>query len=381
MTVNSRLIKVLLLCFTISVSLFSCNTTDNNSIDLTKTISKKVHIASIREIIPLETTNDVRLSYIDKSIVDFKHNKVFVLSMMNLYTFDTNGKFNNKIAVGKGPNEMMRIMSFCINSDEQKLYTLNDPQTITELSYNLDVINKYKYKGFNCSDIQHIDKNNLLVYNYATEQEGQKYFVGIYNLLKKEITKKLIPISESPYDRLTIITMNNFPEYNGIKYFTSPNIFGFYEFKKDSFINIKNYELAEYAVPKSFSEKFLKNNGDRIFRQEAMTNDYIPYLLSCFRLKDYYVVILDDPENNCILVPTDNSSQLIKNGSLTEYLNLPKASSLNIPVGYYDNKVVLSLSPVELFSNEDMYTPKHLTIGDRSLGIKYDSNPILIVLE
>jgi hypothetical protein len=239
----------------------------------------------------------------------------------------------------------------------------------------------YHAECLHCSDIQLINNNNLLLYNYATHKEGQGYFVGIYNLEQRRILKKLVPISESPYHRFTIITLNNFPKYGNRQFFSSPNIFGLYEFIQDSLVRIRDYSLGNKTVPESFSKKFLKNKRRRIFREESIENGYIPFIINTFEFKDNYLVILDDPENNCVVIPENDISSIFMNGPIYEYFSLPSVQSLKIPVGIYEDKMVFSLSPNEFFTNKDMNTLKEISIGEQKLTVTYDSNPVLIVIK
>ncbi|PIF02157.1 MAG: hypothetical protein CR996_00845 [Draconibacterium sp.] len=362
-------------------TLAACNDSDDKKvIDLMSYKSKEIQLGSIHKVIPLESSIDSNLGFITKSVVDFENDRVFVLSRFNLYIYNTNGKFLKKAPIGRGPSEFIRIMSFTINSNNKKLYVLNDPKNITVLSYDLDVISSYEYREFHCSDIQLIDNNNLLLYNYATHKEGQGFFVGIYNLEKGKIIRKQIPISESPYHRFTVITSKNFPKYGNRQFFTSPNIFGLYEFKEDSFIRINDYFLGSKAVPERISNRYLKKKRRRIFRQESILDGYIPFILNTFKFKDNYIAILDDSENNCVVIPENNNSDIYMNGPISEYLGLPPVHSLNNPVGIYENNLVFSLLPNELFTNKDMDTPKEISIGQQKLSVKYDSNPILIII-
>jgi hypothetical protein len=144
-----KILLVLIILTTIVTCIDSSNKKEINI--LSSSESKEIQLGSIYKVIPLESTEDSKLAYINKSVVDFKNDRIFILSLMNLYIYDTNGKFLKKASLGRGPLEFIRIMSFTIDTYEKKIYILNDPRNITILSYDLELICSYEYDGFHCS--------------------------------------------------------------------------------------------------------------------------------------------------------------------------------------------------------------------------------------
>ncbi len=373
-------IRLYYILVAMSFILPNCVTNLSDKIELIPTRKETLQIGDIKDIIQLETTDESQLGFINKSIIDFKNDRVFILSNFNLYIFNTSGEFIHKLAIGKGPNEVIRVSSFSINPKKKRYYVLDDPNNISVFNYEGKMIEKFKYEGFSCSDIQFIDDENILLYNFRIRKGKEKTFVGIYNFNQKTIIKKFVQDIESPYPELLFISCNNFPKYGSRQFFTSPNIFGLYEFKKDTFISICSFDLGNKSVPASFSEKYLENRGRLIFGEEAILNGYVPYLFSSFYFNNYYFVILEDLNYSCFAISEKNRNKVFFNGTISAYFNLPAISSLNYPTGYCDNSLIFSCSPLDFFENDEIQNPKEIEIGNYKIDIQYDSNPFLIVV-
>lgn len=357
-------------------SIGSCQTHQEKAIVLSPTKDDIIQCGTIDKTIMLEETDDSRLSEISKSFIDFKEEKIFVLSNFNLFVFNLKGRFLFKLKTGRGPDEINMAMSFSVDDVNKKIYVLDRLQAIYIYDYNGILDRKYKYDNLSATDIQVIDSINVLLYNPLIHYD--KYFVGIYNLVKGKITKEYVSTAESPYPEFNYITQNNFSTYKEKIYFTSPNIFSLFKYDQDTITKVCEYDLANMTVPTSFAEKY-KEGGRLIFREEAIRNGYVPFILSTFYFNEFYFVILTDENTSCYVV--SKAGDVYFQGGIQSYFGLPDAYSLRYPIGYSDDKIIFSCSPLDFFEYDENTGSKEIEIGNTRMNISYDSNPFLIIIK
>ncbi len=365
------------------VLLWSCslNTTENNTIKLEPTENEKIKLGNVKMLIPLEASKESNLNYIEKTVLDLKNDRIFVQSDFNIFIFDSNGKFINKLKQGRGPGEVSMVPSFSINSESKLFYALDNSNFICIFNYDGKMIRKFEIHGFSSIDIKCIDDENvLLLCNYVGGTETN--FVGIYNFEEKKVIQKFISVQESPYPKFIRVMGNSFPFSGNRQFFSYSNIFALFEFKNNNFQKVFNIDLGERTVPNNFLKQFInKKGGKRIFREEAIRNSYVPFLSFSFYFNKYFLIITDDLKNSCYAINEKNWQKVYLNGQISSYFNLPEVQSLSFPSGISNDYLIFSCNPLDFFENDAKVKSKMIEIGGHEINVNYDSNPFLIIVK
>ncbi len=313
---KGKFVIILILVFYV----WTCSNNKENIIELkaTENDSLKLHYTS--KIVQLETIKESMLGNIFKINIDFYSDRIFVLSDFNIFFFDINGNFLNKLKVGNGPSEINRAVAFTLNTNKKLIYVIDNPAKLCVYDYNGNIINKYNIANFSCCDISFLDDDNVfLLRNYVGESE--KFFVGLYNIPNQNIIKKFISAAQSLYSKNTIYTANNFSYNNGKIYLNLTNIFGLFEYENSNFKQKLYIDLGNKTIPKKFIKNYQKRQPCD-FGKDAKSKHYIPFMLLGFEFKQYYFFVVDDDNRNCFVINSENN-KVYQNGDLSSYFNLP----------------------------------------------------------
>ncbi len=321
-------IKNLIFMFIVTMLLWACAKEKANTIKLDANQDNKLKLSHSTRIIQLETNPESLLHFIFKISIDKLNDRIFVLSNFNIYMFDMNGKYFNKLKIGKGPGEITRIVAFTIDTHTKRIYAIDNSTTLCLFDYNGNMIDKYGINNFASTDLCVLDDDNiLLLRNFVGIEE--KYFVGMYNLSTREIVTKFVPAEKSPYPKNSIATGVNFSNNNGKIYLNIPNIFRLFEFLNNNLYQVFSFDLGNRTVPKSVVNKCASNSKYCNLREEAKTRNYVPFLLYGFRFKEYYFTVIDDKSMSCYAINIKNN-EIYNNGALYTYFNLPEKESLKL---------------------------------------------------
>jgi hypothetical protein len=201
------------------------------------------------DYIPLETTRDNYIGYIEK--IKFVENLIFVQTFnpSSLYSFNYDGQFITKIGnQGKGPNEYNFLASFAINEKCQEviIYGLQ-PSKI--LIYDYDGILKKELNGFDSKldhvfDIEFISQNSFVkMQSNSFGNTPFSYIIYSDEIIIKESVK---PIQFS---------------INGS--FGSANEFSYYRINNNIFIkeNLLNDTIYKITPSYQFNPEYLFEAG------------------------------------------------------------------------------------------------------------------------
>jgi len=241
------------------------------------------------DYIPLETTRDNYIGYIEK--IKFVENLIFVQTFnpSSLYSFNYDGQFIAKIGnQGKGPNEYNYLASFAINEKYQEviIYGLQ-PSKI--LIYDYDGILKKELNGFD-SKLDHVFDIEFLSHNSFVKMQSNSfgntpfsYIIYSDEIIIKESVK---PVQFS---------------INGS--FGSANEFSYYRINNNIFIkeNLLNdtiykitpsyqfkpvylFEAGKYACPIELRKNFMSffERGDLKYFLLKRVFDFHNYLIFFF---------------------------------------------------------------------------------------------------
>lgn len=357
-----------------------CRKHSKEAVSLEPTQKNKINIGNTKDIIQLETTVESTLQNIEKVFVDFQKKKIFILSASNVYIFDFNGSFITKLKSGHGPGEISMANNFTVDTKNELFYVLENSNRIFAFKYNGQFIKSYSMDNFYSLDFQVIN-NKYLLLHCSWVGRNEKYFVGLYNLSTEKVEKKFLHADISPYPLNVFIGQHNFSHVDNKTYFAASNIFGLFEFNSDSLIKLIEYDLGIRTVPASFSNQFQEPDKRPIFREEALRNNYVPFLTHSFPFNNYYMVIIDDKNRSCYAIDRKNFSKVYLSGQLSDYFDLPKIRSLRRPAAIQDGFIVFAAQPLDFFGPDLVEKSKTIEIAGKTLQINYDDNPFLVLVE
>ncbi len=364
--------------FMLFLSIWSCSDNRANMTELRATQNEKLKLNSTAQVVQLETRSESMLGYILKAQVDFSNDRIFILSDFNIYIFNSNGKYLNKLKIGQGPGEITLIVSFTINTETKLIYAIDNSINLCIFDYDGSMVDNYDIKSFPSSDISILDDNNVfLLRNFVGGTE--KNFIGLYDIPERKVVKKFIPADKSPYPKNSVGTARNFIQHEGKLYFNATNVFGLFEYRNSDFQQILSFDLGEESVPKSLSNKFEKQNHCDL-REEAKSRHFIPFLLYGFPFKGHYFIGTDDEDFNCYAINSKNK-KIYNNGALPSYFDLPEKESLTLPRGIQDTLIIFQCNPSEFFDTKTNLDVKRIQIAGHTIEVNQDDNPFLIIVE
>ena len=270
------------------------------------------------ELIPLETTDESLIGYIDK--IEFFDDKIYILDSHYascIFIFSKEGRFLSKLSrKGRGPGEFIYPMSVAIDQRG----------AILVLDANLGKLLKY-----NISDLSFIEEVPLPavppLMSFAIDEESDWYYFfkptnrntpgdlhhfiisdNMGNIISKDVSK--------PYSGGFLYGGHSlFHKFGG-------NIYGFthysnkiYEFNKDVITLKYTLKFGEYAFPEEdFFKQFVNHNGRSEFYKEvdgdhskwikfmyvSQSNDFL--VASYQSIRNYYLGVFDKNTNKSINV-------------------------------------------------------------------------------
>jgi len=375
-------IRIQIQCFlSLLLILASCSKSPQSNIVLLESSEcDSFVLGTPKRIIKLETSPESSLSYIVKLATDFEKHRIFILSDFNVYIFDSEGDFVTKLRKGNGPGDISMVLAFSLIEKSQQFCVLDNAKRIKIYDYDGKPVAEHLLKGVNAIDIQAVDNENVLLQNRSvTEQEP--WFILKYNLTLDSVTRKFVPLEESPYPMLNMITQNSFHFNSSQKTFSASNLFGLYEFTGDEFRKGIEYDLGKKAVPESFVRKTLENKRRSHFGEDARENNYAPYILTSFNYRNFNLFVLDDEQRSCYAIDVENKNKVYFNGSLSAYFKLPKVGSFTFPADVKENFLVFACSPSDFFEENTTAKTTTVNIGDQTVEIGLEENPFLVVVE
>lgn len=359
--------------------LVGCKPDQSNTINLDTSINEALYLENNQQIIQLETRQECLLGMILKVIPDLHSDRIFVLSDFNIFIFNSTGRFISKLKVGKGPDEILAVPSFTIDSNKRLIYALDTSNQIVVIDYEGNIVKKMFLTEFYSMDMFVLDDENLLLLNNWVGR-NEKHFVGLFNKSEERITNKFISSEESHYPLNTLVTCRNFSKWDNKVYFYAVNIFGLFEYKENHFYKVLSIEVGNKKVPSQFYKQF-ENQNRQIFREEAKLNGYIPFLLYAFPFGDYYLIGVDDDLFSCYAISKKDFNKVILNGSIVSYFSLPLTKSMRTPIGFFDDLIVFYSNPMDFFEHDDEIKTKKIQIGNEEIEINYNDNPIIITIQ
>lgn len=329
----------------ISIFLWGCNNYDSKliidgsvSVDITLNQNASINQDQIilKKLIPLETTKDNLIGFINKVII--RGNKLIIVDYVkanSTFCFDMTGKFIKRISnIGRAGGEYLLNRDFIEKTDSTGFYLFDKRQNkLLEFDDKLDFIKERKIP-FQINSLIELNNGSFLV----ERSSEYRFFVNLCNS-DFEILKEFI---ERPKFQLNYDINNPFPFKIGIE--GTPNYnpsFSNYifEYKENKFI-IKYFIKDKVGFP---NEIFFKSNKGvhpgRII-QRFQEKDFLSFLdfyennnfllLKYYRGKDTNISIynkktlqvisyntLDNQGISCIL---NNVLAMDANGSFISYI-------------------------------------------------------------
>lgn len=219
--------------------------------------------------IPLETTEECLISFIDKLYIDSL--RIYLIDGKShlVYAFDHSGRFITQIGdVGQGPSEYILPMNIYTDNSKQE-FVIADANSSKLIYYDLNTLRYKRYRSvepfYECTRLSDGDIAWVSGGAYTTPQR-QKYYLKITDA-DLNLKQYAVPCTFNPAYRLS--AGSYFYTYNYGSYLTlpfSPEVERID--KKDSYrIVLEGFEFAD--------EDWLKAHAEKNYMQALRRSKYI----------------------------------------------------------------------------------------------------------
>lgn len=212
-------------------------------VDLGKNLRKPItvtlsNIGKKLEYIPLETNPNSLIKHISQ--LEISDSFIFISDFDKLLQFDREGNFIRQIGeVGRGPGEYIKVMGFCIDTLNEKVYIIAwGISTVLEFDFNGRFIRPIKIPF--ASHQLLVNRENSLIFhlvNQTITNPDSEYSLYITDLNAVPNTK-----IKRHYIRENLNLIADVPMY----YFNDS--VRFKEFMVDTLYTLKNEKLEPYAI-------------------------------------------------------------------------------------------------------------------------------------
>ena len=196
------------------------------------------------DIIPLEFTDDCILSKIEKVVI-YKDN-IFVIEHFNsnggkIYRFDMKGNFLNSIGNrGQGPQELLELMDFAINEDNNTIYLLDNAK---QMIFCFDFNGKFIERIFINQYADALAYSDGLFYVFADNPSTGK---NLFNLIIRNTKGEIVNMYFPSKKYLSSTNAKIFTKTKDGLLFTHPMDDIFYSLKGDSLYNFLFFDFGSY---------------------------------------------------------------------------------------------------------------------------------------
>ena len=353
--------------------LLSCSKQDNTIV--IHPLDSSSDSFSIRTVRTIKLSNDSKalIGYIDKLLVH--KNYVYVLDkkkVSSLLIFDLKGDLVNRIPRGKGPGELVSVISFGIINE--KLVILDN---FDMKHYSLNGQFEYSIKmpeGWYAWSFLEIDDNKVLIHGSASlENSMQPEFMDEYHLVDDKFSKCFGSYSILKKDFIGFMGDQPASSYNG-RVLVSAIPYNFLyelagtEFNKKYFVDFEGFNFLDSEIEKgSQNFKSLYMSGKRYGRIDNIIEN------QSFIHFSYWAWIGDKGN----IVPVIYSKELKKAARFTDVLKkegLPKLTVSHV----VEEELVCFLRPAGL-SEEEIESINRSDLIESI--ITANSNPIVVIIE
>lgn len=325
---------------------------------------------TIKEVIPLETSDDCLIGYVDKAI--YWNNKIIVLDNLkskSMFVFNATGKLEYKTTKGKGPGEISDPTAITINESDSTIL-LFDKSSSKLLEYNSqrDVISSERIKRMFYNDIFHLRKDTFLVYHsmIVTDSEGEERHTT-YSVLTDNFSKiKHLDI---------LLNMNKFTSAlrspveitSDEILFVAPWSYNIYSLDGDDFNAKYQLDFGDAALTEDQRENLSSMEMIPLVREG--TNPKVGCLISVFKNDHVLVVCAEYGNNNLTVI---HSLKDNKTFTLDAYIEKDLIPQCDV-WGLKDDGSIYALVEAEDFIRFNESTHKY-----DDLDVSAVDNPIVI---
>ncbi len=394
------IIYTLIALYFLSCSENRNNTTKQNTeitIKIPETKGKTYNIDDIYSsfsYIKLNTNDSTLLRSIKK--VKICDTLIFIYDRSNVFIFNKEGVFINKINKGKGPGECLRPLNFTI-SPFNELEVLDNGNTIKVYSLTGKFKRKYNLHKWDIINFEHLNDSIILLFK-GRYSKTEKHLLFAYNTNKelviksyftqKDYTKGLLNGGASLYNK----TFQQTPE--GVLLTTSLPDNNIYLIDNDLNLRIKYHiNFSSKGIPDNFFTNYTKK-GRKDYKK-LKTADFIHTISNFHLFHDYtkfYFTGYRGTRGNIFIGNLENndSIMIINRTLIVDKIPIQPIGSM---IGFYQNHVVSQIMPdilIEFFdkakkdlskSDFNELITKYPFIYRLSKEVKEEDNPIICFCE
>lgn len=325
---------------------------------------------TIKEVIPLETSDDCLIGYVAKAI--YWNNKIIVLDNYksnSMFVFNDNGQLDYKTTKGKGPGEISDPEAVTINERDSTILLFdNSSRKLLEYNSQRDLLSSNRIKGIIVNDIFPLRRDTFLVYHSqtVTDSEGEKrqttYSVCTENFSKVKHLDILLnrnKLSSALWSPVEITSDEIL--------FVAPWSYNIYELQGDDFRAKYQLDFGDAALTQDQRENLSSMEIIPLVREG--TNPNVGCLISVFKNNHVLVVCAEYGINNLTIIHNLKDKNTF---TLDAYIDEALIPQCNV-WGLKDDGSIYALVEAEDFIefNESTHRYDHLDVSAVD-------NPILI---
>lgn len=343
--------------------------TENTVVTLAENFNnKEIFKTKTLEYINLETKNECLLGQVLNLQITEKY--IYILDRNTLFFFNLNGSFNHKLKKGDGPGELNYPINFSYNKDFNELYVIDKGNILHTYDDEGNHIRTQKFeRSFN--DLIRLDKNTI-AFKSAYPAKYESHLIYLYNIEKDNFDLKSIEIEGNPLKNFSLLTYNNFTQYDNSAYFFASNFRDIYKLDGYNFKSIYSLDFGKYTPDESIAKKQI---GVRDYIRFSNEEGFISFITYNYFLDNIMITGLKHSSFDCGITMLDEGKMIL--GNISEFLNLPQTSSFKYPVCIKDNNICFLYNNdvlLETNSSEENI----LEIYNTKIEIQENNNPILI---
>ena len=360
------------------ILLVGCTNNSGTSLDeqYIKVISddnntEKLHVNNDISFVQLETSEDCLIGNVIN--VEITNQYIYVLDRKSFFIFSKDGRFVKKIKRGKGPGELTRALNFSVDENRKEIYII-EMGNILHIYNDLAVYKEtYKLDG-SFIDVIRLNDDNFMLYTVLPHKH-EDFLISVYNINSKTIISKYIPYENLAMKDFSILTYNNFFVINDEIYFSASNSRNIYKYAEDSMQTIYSIDFDDLNPSVSYLNKF---NNVREFMKMVYIDNYIGFINFSFYFDEFMLVGFKYKDYNCGISYKDENKMYIS--SVSDLFDLPKTPSFERPYNANGNQIYFvyynDLLLIDNIQKEEMI----LEIGDQSIKLTENSNPIIVTV-
>lgn len=343
-----------------------------------KNLQSLSSILNIDEVIKLETTNSCLLNVIFK--VELTDDNIFIFSNNQVYRFNREGKFINKIGkLGNGPNEMIKPSDFDLSPNKKQVAIWDNIKRKLNI-FNIDGQYECSYSP-NVARVTNFNwhKNNIFQFDTESKFQDEKSFcISEFNIKSGKINQKINFPQE--YQGYNILNYDAFPKIHNSDCFLSILTNSVYQSEKGDNSKLIKIDFGSSEV----TEEILSKCGGKTAKlvSEVEKNN-LSFMAKFYQIENYFITNYTKGGK----LYTNIQSQDLQNQVTINHSNSFDLLSCLMPYGVYNTNLICVADPFKLLTNfkqngklvQKRNEADYNLVNDWATRVKTTDNPLIFL--